>query len=145
MQQACCVGVKDTTEFKGTFQTLKNGKKFYQTDEKRTRVVVLLTDVFGIKNINNPLVIADKIHENTGLTVIVPDLFDGKEMPDFMEEGFKSQRSTSYWLKAKFNCYAVFCVLGFLLKNSQQESLNILQEHVKNLKEEGVTSVGLLG
>jgi hypothetical protein len=77
--------------------------------------------------------------------VIVPDLFDGKEMVDILEDGNKAMRDTSLLFKLKFNLYAAYCLLSFIIRNSQGESLSILQEHIKELKKEGVNSIGLLG
>ena len=68
-------------------------------EQTTTKVLILLTDVFGWR-FNNARLLADRFAAQAGLVVLVPDLHSGDSMPsDFLDCMIKPARSWTHRLR----------------------------------------------
>ncbi|KZV64009.1 alpha/beta-hydrolase [Peniophora sp. CONT] len=78
----CIKGVRHEGTPEGTYQDIAGVKCYIATpsgDYDKSKVVIYLTDAFGIELVNN-LLLADDFARN-GYKVVAPDLFEGEPMP----------------------------------------------------------------
>jgi len=116
----------------------------HKGEQKPGKVVVLLTDIFGLGLVNNKLV-ADLIANEGGYTVYVPDLFDGYPVPFEGIPVKDTPAPTSFFQKIKL--LATFGpLLPFMIRNRQ----SVVEPRVRGVLQElrnteGVEKIGITG
>jgi len=111
--------------------TKVDGNELYITkpsgDYPKDKAVILLTDVFGIRNIPNGCLLADTFAQN-GVQCYAPDLFRGNALSaDALNPG--SNLDLMKWIG----------------ENPPQEAVKIVQSLISKLKSEGVTNIAAVG
>ncbi|KAL4252870.1 AB hydrolase superfamily protein [Abortiporus biennis] len=129
----CITGVLHEGTPEGTIQQIGGVECYVSTppgDYPKDKVVLVLTDVFGIP-LNNNKLLADGFAKN-GFKTIIPDLFNGDPYPDFARpEDFKAWREQNY--------------ATWWSRHGRDSWIPPLDKVVEALKAEGVTRFGTTG
>ncbi|KAI8897993.1 dienelactone hydrolase [Globomyces pollinis-pini] len=145
----CCSGIVNPGIPQGKEDSIA-GINCYVSNNTPTNsdtALIIATDVFGYK-LSNPRIMCDSYAEATGFYSIVPDFFEGAELPESVMKSvdtFKSDQS-SYLDKAfGFGNFVVQWPL-FLLRNSATDSVNRIKKIIDTLKaDKGIKKVVLVG
>eukprot|EP00123_Amoebidium_parasiticum_P021032 comp6037_c0_seq1/m.1881 comp6037_c0_seq1/g.1881 ORF comp6037_c0_seq1/g.1881 comp6037_c0_seq1/m.1881 type:complete len:256 (-) comp6037_c0_seq1:312-1079(-) len=148
--ECCSTGHIHAGSPKGT--TMKLGpREAYVVDPvsgRTDKVILYIVDVFGWELVNSRL-LADKIAELSGYTVVMPDILTGPALPD--ETGARMiavQEATGLAkLWSTFSLVAAApTLIGFFSRNTDGTVLPLLQGAIKELKETwGVKKIGAVG
>ncbi|KAI0653150.1 alpha/beta-hydrolase [Cubamyces menziesii] len=124
----CVAGVRHEGTPEGQFTKIGGVESYVATpsgDYPKDKVVLFLSDVFGIKLQNN-LLLADDYARN-GFKVVLPDLFEGDALP---EDALNS---------------GTFDFATWLGKHNAERVAGITRDVISALKAEGVTSFAAIG
>jgi len=125
----CVSGVRHEGTPKGKAETIGGVRCYVATpdvDYPKDKVILFLTDVFGIDLINSKL-LADDFALN-GFKVIAPDLFDGDPLPsDALSSG------------------STFDFMAWLQKHMPDTTQPLVDKVISALKEQGITTFGTIG
>ncbi|KAA1477425.1 alpha/beta-hydrolase [Dentipellis sp. KUC8613] len=125
----CFEGVKHEGTPTGTITTLAGISTYVATPPgayAKDKVVLYLTDVFGLQLVNNRL-LADSFAAN-GLRVVLPDLFDGEPIPeDALEPGNTFDR------------------VAWRARHGPETARPRVDKAIAALRAEGVTRIGAVG
>ncbi|TBU47534.1 alpha/beta-hydrolase [Dichomitus squalens] len=125
----CFKGVRHEGTPEGTTQTIGGIECYVATpagDYPKDKVVLYLSDAFGLKFENN-LLLADDFARN-GFKVVIPDLFDDEPAP---LDAFVPDSTFDFW--------------GWLDRHPVERAKVIVRSVIDVLKTEGVTRFGTLG
>ncbi|KZV70953.1 alpha/beta-hydrolase [Peniophora sp. CONT] len=128
----CVKGVRHEGTPEGTYSEIAGVKCYVATpsDEyDKTKVVLYLTDAFGIELLNNRL-LADDFARN-GYKVIAPDFFEGEPVHENLFEDPE--------LRANFD------FMAWIGRHSPAHNLTRVKGVINALKSEGVTHFGATG
>ncbi|EIW79005.1 alpha beta-hydrolase [Coniophora puteana RWD-64-598 SS2] len=124
----CVQGVRHEGTPKGKFETVDNIKCYVATpsgDYAKDKVLLFLTDIFGIAGSNSQL-LADDFARN-GFKVVMPDYFNGDAVPvEEMEKG-------------------TFPIMEWLPKHGPPQSRPNLDKVIAGLKKQGVKTFASVG
>jgi dienelactone hydrolase len=111
----CCVtGYLDVGETRGTDGTLGGFPAYFARPAiPTTKALMICTDVFGYNLINIRL-LADTVCRETGLLVVVPDLFDGDALPVSLMDMVEA-KADGWWGAAVKGVRMVGTLVGTLL------------------------------
>lgn len=127
---ACFQGVRHEGEPEGKYETIGNVACYVSTpkgDYPKDKVILFLTDVFGIQLINNRLLTDD--FANNGFKTVCIDLFGGEPIPENAIAGGMPEFDKEGWMK----------------KNDPAANLHLAEKVIAALKTEGVTKFGTTG
>ncbi|KAI0766664.1 alpha/beta-hydrolase [Trametes elegans] len=125
----CVSGVRHEGTPEGQTTTIGGVESYVATptgDYPKDKVVLFLTDVFGLKLDNNRLLADD--YARNGFRVVVPDLFEGDALP-----------------ADALNVPGAFDLGAWLGKHPAPHVADIVRKVLAALKAEGVKRVGALG
>ncbi|KAH9940882.1 alpha/beta-hydrolase [Epithele typhae] len=125
----CISGVRHEGTQEGKMETIGGVSCYVATptvDYPTDKVIMFITDVFGIPLPNNPL-LADDFARN-GFKVVMPELFNGDAIPpDALEPG------------------STFDIQTWFGSHAPDGATEIVRKVIAALKEQGVTKFGSLG
>jgi dienelactone hydrolase len=128
----------------GKFNTYVAQPSSGVTDE--SKIVISFTDVFGLA-VNNKLV-ADMVADQSGYTVYVPDLFNGKPMDVNyikMPTTTKEAESQSYFTKISTGLKLVG-VVPWMYRNWPSSKFKDVEAYIATLKKEkSAQKIGAIG
>ncbi|KZT71150.1 alpha/beta-hydrolase [Daedalea quercina L-15889] len=123
--------------------TISGLQSYVTGDENSNRVVVFGTDVFGWR-LPNVRLLADE-YADKNFWVVVPDLFDGRELPQWTLTATEDT-DTPTW-KQKFQYpFFIFSVISFALRNqkaSQEAKITGLLSHLRQTRPDA--KIGMVG
>ncbi|CDS01833.1 related to AIM2-cytoplasmic protein involved in mitochondrial function or organization [Sporisorium scitamineum] len=149
----CVTGFRIPGEPRGKMETIHGLPAYVATptspaSDSATKAIIYFYDAFGLKLANNK-VIPDKIADATGLTVYVPDVFNGGGLS---EESVSVARSTAADMKSaslftKLKVGAAFALAGpFFARNLPAFKIPKLKKWIEELKASyGYTRLGGVG
>jgi len=124
----CISGVRHEGEPQGKFEKIGGYDCYVATpsgEYPKDKVVLFLTDVFGLKLTNN-LLLADDFAQN-GFRVVAPDILNGDPVSDEIMNN------------------PTFKIDEWRLKHGEDSWATVVDGVVKALKEQGVTRIGTTG
>jgi len=124
----CVQGVRHEGEPEGQIEMIGGVKCYVGTptvDYSKDKVVLFLTDAFGIELINNQLLVDD--FARNGFKVVAPDIFNGDAVPPEVMDAGK------------------FDILAWFANHGQDKTRPIVDSVVAALTEQGVTRFGTTG
>lgn len=149
----CVTGFRIPGEPKGKVEKIHGIDTYVATPSKpsadsATKAIIYFYDAFGLNLINNK-VIPDKLADATGLTVYVPDVFNGSGLAedalDVVPTTADGMKNASFMTKIKFG--AAFAMAApFFLRHMPGSKLPSLKKWIDALKaEHGYTRLGGIG
>ncbi|SJX62734.1 related to AIM2-cytoplasmic protein involved in mitochondrial function or organization [Sporisorium reilianum f. sp. reilianum] len=149
----CVSGFRIPGEPRGKLETIHGLSTYVATPaspsaDSATKAIIYFYDAFGLKLANNKI-IPDQLADATGLTVYVPDVFNGGGVS---EESLSVAPSTAADMKSaslltKLRVGAAFAMAGpFFARNLPAFKMPKLKKWIEELKaSEGYTRLGSIG
>ncbi|VDB98763.1 unnamed protein product [Peniophora sp. CBMAI 1063] len=140
----CIKGVRHEGIPEGTYQEITGVKCYIATpsgEYDKSKVVVYLTDAFGIELVNN-LLLADDFARN-GWKVVVPDLFEGEPMPaDLLDNVKPTDINVNLVALGKERDWDF---LAWVAEHGPAQNVPRVKAVIEALKADGITRVATTG
>ena len=150
---ACCTGkVYQGDEIpQGEVSVVADIKCYFAPKPEGTTLIedtliILATDVFGY-TLPNSRVLADKFTKETSALCVIPDMFNGSELPPSLMDSMEPLMiPSSFFAKVSAVGALLYHMPGFMYRNPQSKCLEILQRVIKDFRvNKGIKKVAVIG
>ncbi|GBE83069.1 Protein AIM2 [Sparassis crispa] len=114
-------------------------------DESSKRIIVFGTDIFGWK-FNNTRLLADE-YASRGFRVLIPDLFDGYELPQWtLASNDPVNETPTLFQRLILRPFALFVLVPFVLRHSHSDQSSKINKVVNHLRQTySEAKIGFIG